>query len=162
MSPPFDVLSPKVIEAGRLAVSNISGAFQAAKDDCVQLSQKFISRPRLLRCVVVLMAVYVLAGSAAHAQNLDQGKSATRLFADSCATCHRGAPGLAGGRSRAVLFQFLQEHYATSSNTAAELASYLASVDTRRNGRSRATAGKPPRPARTRSPIRPPKPAPPN
>jgi mono/diheme cytochrome c family protein len=156
MSPPFDVLSPKVIEAGRLAVSNISGAFQAAKDDCVQLSQKFISRPRLLRCVVVLMAVYVLAGSAAHAQNLDQGKSATRLFADSCATCHRGAPGLAGGRSRAVLFQFLQEHYATSSNTAAELASYLASVDTRRSGRSRVTAGKPPRSARPR----PPKPAP--
>ena len=137
-------------------MSNISGTFQATKGDCVQLSQKFMSRPTLLRCLVVLGAVYALAGSAAHAQNLDQGKSATRLFSDSCTTCHRSAPGLAGGRSRAALFQFLQEHYATSSNTAAELASYLASVDTRRSGRSRATAGKPPRPARPR----PPKPAP--
>jgi len=27
-------------------------------------------------------------GGAAQAQNIDQGKSATRLFADSCATCH--------------------------------------------------------------------------
>jgi hypothetical protein len=124
----------------------------------VQRSHKFISQPGLRRCWLVLGAVYALAGSAAHAQNLDQGKSATRLFADSCATCHRGAPGLARGRSRAALFQFLQEHYATSSNTAAELATYLASVDIKRGGRSRATSGKPPRPATSR----PPKPAPSN
>ena len=117
-----------------------------------------MSRPRLRRCWLVLGAVYALIGSAAHAQNLDQGKSAKRLFADSCATCHRSAPGLARGRSRSQLFQFLQEHYATSSNTAAELASYLASVDTKRSGRARANAGKPPRPAPTRSP----KPAPSN
>jgi mono/diheme cytochrome c family protein len=125
----------------------------------VQLSQKFMSQPKLRRHLLVLGAVYALAGSAVHAQNLDQGKSATRLFADSCATCHRSAPGLAKGRSRAQLFQFLQEHYATSSNTAAELASYLASVDTRRSGRSRANAGKP---ATPRSPTRPPKPVPSN
>jgi mono/diheme cytochrome c family protein len=126
----------------------------------VRLSHTFMRQPKLRRCLFVLGAVYVLAGSAAHAQNLDQGKSATHLFADSCATCHRSAPGLARGRSRSQLFQFLREHYATSSNTAAELASYLASVDTRRSGRSRGTAGKPPRPATSRSPIRPPKPVP--
>jgi mono/diheme cytochrome c family protein len=114
-----------------------------------------MTQPTLRRCLLVLGAVYALAGAAAHAQNLDQGKSATRLFADSCATCHRSAPALAKGRSRSQLFQFLQEHYATSSNTAAELASYLASVDTRRGRRPRANAGTPP--ATRRSPIRPPK-----
>jgi mono/diheme cytochrome c family protein len=114
-----------------------------------------MTQPTLRWCLLVLGAVYALAGSAAHAQNLDQGKSATRLFADSCATCHRSAPALAKGRSRSQLFQFLQEHYATSSNTAAELATYLASVDTRRGRRPRAIAGTPP--ATRRSPIRPPK-----
>ena len=115
------------------------------KGDYVQLSQKFMPQPKLRRSLLVLGAVCALAGSAAHAQNLDQGKSATHLFADSCATCHRSAPGLARGRSRAALFQFLQQHYATSSNTAAELASYLAAVDIKRSGRSRTNAGKPPR-----------------
>jgi hypothetical protein len=126
----------------------MSGAILTAKGDQVQLSQKFMPRPELRRCLLVLSAFCALAGSAAHAQNLDQGKSATHLFADSCATCHRGAPGLARGRSRAALFQFLQEHYATSSNTAAELATYLAAVHIKRSGRSRANAGKPPRPPR--------------
>jgi hypothetical protein len=115
------------------------------KGDYVQLSQKFMPQPKLRRSLLVLGAVCALAGSAAHAQNFDQGKSATHLFADSCATCHRSAPGLARGRSRAALFQFLQQHYATSSNTAAELASYLAAVDIKRSGRSRTNAGKPPR-----------------
>jgi hypothetical protein len=114
-----------------------------------------MTQPTLRRCLFFLGAVYTLAGSAAYAQNLDQGKSATRLFADSCATCHRGAPALAKGRSRSQLFQFLQEHYSTSSNTAAELATYLASVDSRRGRRPRANAGTPP--ATRGSPISPPK-----
>lgn len=109
----------------------------------MQLSQKLMSQPRLRCYLLVLGAVGALAGSAADAQNLDQGKSATRLFADSCAECHRSAPSLARGRSRVQLFQFLQEHYATSSNTAGELASYLASVDTRRSGRPRPTSRSP-------------------
>ena len=112
----------------------------------MQLSQKLMSQPRLRCYLLVLGAVGALAGSAADAQNLDQGKSATRLFADSCATCHRSAPGLARGRSRAALFQFLQEHYATSSNTAAELASYLAAVDIKRGGRARPATPRSPKP----------------
>jgi hypothetical protein len=107
----------------------------------VQLSQEFMSQPTLRRCWLILGAVVALAGSGAHAQNLDQGKSATHLFADSCATCHRSASSLARGRSRSQLFQFLQEHYATSSNTAAELAAYLAAVDTRRGRPPRANTG---------------------
>jgi mono/diheme cytochrome c family protein len=123
------------------------GDSKAAKGDCVQLSQKLMSQPRLRCYLLILGVVGALAGSAADAQNLDQGKSATRLFADSCAECHRSAPSLARGRSRAQLFQFLQEHYATSSNTAGELASYLASVDTRRSGRPRPATSRSPKPA---------------
>jgi hypothetical protein len=143
-------------------VRYVRGGFLRAKDDCVQLSPKFMSRPGLRRCLLVLGALYALGGVAAHAQNLDQGKSATRLFADGCATCHRGAGGLARGRSRAALFQFLQQHYSSSSATAAELADYLASVDRPQGGRSRAAARNPSRPAprKRRPPTRPPAPVP--
>ena len=67
---------------------------------------------------------------AAQAQNIDEGKSATRLFADSCATCHRSATNLAKGRFRPTLFLFLQDHYTASAGAAWELSSYLAAVDT--------------------------------
>jgi hypothetical protein len=123
----------------------------------VQLSQL---KPR--RCLLVLGAIYVLIGTAAHAQNLDEGKSATRLFTDICATCHRSARGLARGRFRLTLFLFLQEHYVSNSSAAWELTSYLESVDSPQRSRSRAGAansssgvtGTP------RSSIRPPMPVP--
>jgi hypothetical protein len=134
-------------------------AHRVVKDDCVQLSSKRMSQPTLRWSLLVLGAVYVLSGAAAHAQDLDQGKSATRLFADSCATCHRSARGLAKGRFRPTLFVFLQEHYASSYSTAWELASYLASVDSPPGGRPRA-ARIPSHPATTRSRIRPPMPVP--
>jgi len=120
----------------------------------VQLSSKFMAQRKLRRSWLVLGAMVVLIGTAAQAQNLDQGKSAPRLFADSCATCHRSPRGLAKGRGRPTLFAFLKEHYSTSSDTAGELASYLASVDTPQSSRSRAAAGKPvkPRPAHPPAP----------
>jgi mono/diheme cytochrome c family protein len=101
-------------------------------------------------------------GSAAHAQNLDQGKSAAKLFAESCATCHRSARGLAKGRFRLTLYLFLQEHYVTNSSSAWALASYLESVDSPQRGRSRDAAAKPSSPATrsSRSVIRPPEPVP--
>jgi mono/diheme cytochrome c family protein len=101
--------------------------------------------------------ISVLAGGVAHAQNLDEGKSVTRLFADSCATCHRSARGLAKGRFSLTLFLFLQKHYASNSSSAWALTSYLESVDSVQRGRSRAAAAKPSPPTRTsQSPIRPP------
>ena len=92
---------------------------------------------------LVIGAILVLIGSAADAQNLDSGKSATKLFADSCATCHRSARGLAKGRFRLTLFLFLQEHYASNSSSAWSVASYLESVDGSQRGRSRDAAAKP-------------------
>jgi hypothetical protein len=91
-------------------------------------------KPRL--GLLTLGAIVVLTGGAAQAQNIDQGKSATRLFADSCATCHHNPRGLAKGRFRLTLYMFLQQHYAANSSSAWALTSYLESVDTPQGGRS--------------------------
>src|SRR5450755_1196124 len=95
------------------------------------------------RSLLALGVISVLIGGPAHAQNLDQGKSAAMLFADGCATCHRSARGLAKGRFSLTLFLFLQKHYATNSSSAWALTSYLESVDGARRDRSRAAAAKP-------------------
>jgi mono/diheme cytochrome c family protein len=120
----------------------------------MQFSSKLLLQRKLGRCLLVLGALYSLAGPAARAQNIDAGKSAPRLFADSCVNCHRSAKGLAKGRFRPTLFMFLQDHYTTSTSAAWELASYLASVDTSQSSRSRTASKKP------RSPTRPPAPVP--
>ncbi|MGJ5078714.1 cytochrome C [Bradyrhizobium sp. HKCCYLS3013] len=75
----------------------------------------------------VLLLLIVISG--ARAENLDAGKSGARLFADSCATCHRSARGLAKGRFRLTLYLFLQKHYTSSDDAASALSTYLQSVD---------------------------------
>ena len=97
----------------------------------------------LRRQVLLTLGVAVLlAGGAARAENLDAGKSGVRLFSESCATCHHGARGLSKGRFRLTLYLFLQQHYASNSSAAWELASYLESVDDASRGRSRSAAAK--------------------
>ena len=112
---------------------------------------------KLWRSLLAVGAMSVIGGGA-HAQNLDQGKPAPKLFADGCATCHRSARGLAKGRFRLTLYLFLQQHYASNSSSAWALTSYLKSVDPPQRGRSRAAAAKPSSPATrtSRSSIRPP------
>lgn len=106
------------------------------------------------RYLLLLGVAVLLSGGAAFGQNLDEGKSGARLFADSCAACHRSARGLAKGRFRLTLYAFLQDHYSTSSSTAWELASYLAGVDDAPGARPR---GAPKRPASTsHSSLKPP------
>ena len=91
--------------------------------------------------LLVLGVLYAASGPAAQAQNIDEGKSAQRLFSDSCVNCHRSASGLAKGRFRPTLFLFLQDHYTTSTSAAWALSSYLASVDTPpKKGRSKTAA----------------------
>jgi hypothetical protein len=96
---------------------------------------------RAIWCRGILLALGVaalLVLAPARAQNLDEGKSGARLFADTCVTCHHRAKGLTKGRIRVTLYFFLQQHYASNSSAAWELASYLESVD---------EGGRPPRPA---------------
>jgi hypothetical protein len=109
----------------------------------MQIASTPVSRQKLRRGLLTLGALAALAGGAAQAQNLDEGKSAVRLFADGCTTCHRSPHGLAKGRLRLSLFLFLQQHYATNSSSAWALASYLESADGTRGSRSQAAAAKP-------------------
>jgi mono/diheme cytochrome c family protein len=104
---------------------------------------RLISSQKLRRWLLVAIAMALLGGGAAYAQNLDQGKPAAKLFADSCAACHHSARGLAKGRFRLTLFLFLQQHYASNSSSAWALTSYLESVDTPRRRPSRAATAKP-------------------
>ena len=113
------------------------------------------------RRLLALAVMAVLSASAAPAQDLDQGKPAPKLFADSCAACHRSARGLAKGRFSLSLYLFLQKHYASNSSSAWALTSYLESVDSEKRGPSRAAA-KPSRaePGTSGSALRPPMPVP--
>jgi mono/diheme cytochrome c family protein len=115
-------------------------------------------------CVLALAAVAMLACTVAGAQeNLDAGKTAQKLFTESCAACHRSAKGLAKGRFSFTLYLYLQKHYASNSSSAWALTSYLESVDAGKRGPTRAAAAAT-TPARTsstwtsHSPLRPPAP----
>jgi mono/diheme cytochrome c family protein len=120
-----------------------------------------MSPQELGQTLAALGVIAVLTGTAANAQNLDQGKSAAKLFADGCATCHRSPRGLAKGRFNLTLSWFLREHYATSSDSASALASYLQSVDSNQGGPSRTAAKSSRRAIGTpRSSLRPPAPVP--
>jgi hypothetical protein len=94
---------------------------------------------RAIWCGGILLALGIAVLLPARAQNLDEGKSGARLFADTCVTCHHRAKGLTKGRLRVTLYFFLQQHYASNSSAAWELASYLESVD---------EGGRPPRAAK--------------
>jgi mono/diheme cytochrome c family protein len=111
---------------------------------------------KLASGLLVPAVAVLLAGSQAEAQNLDQGKSAPKLFSESCVTCHRSPRGLAKGRFRLTLYMFLQKHYVSGSGSAWALASYLESVDSAKRDQAKGTK----RPAGTtgtgRSSIRPP------
>ncbi len=124
------------------------------------LQQKLRRHGRAL--ALVLAAIAALAGDAVYAQNLDEGKSPARLFADNCATCHRNPRGLAKGRFRVTLYLFLQNHYASNASSAWALASYLESVEgpQRRPSRAGKTPSSPGRTPASRFSLRPPRPVP--
>jgi hypothetical protein len=98
--------------------------------------------------LVIAITSLAITHSSARAENLDQDKSAPKLFAATCADCHHSARGLAKGRLSIMLQYYLQQHYTSSSATAQTLTAYLQSVDT--PPRSKPQPGKSPPPA-TRS-----------
>ena len=127
----------------------------------MQAASALVTLQKLWRSLLALGVISVLVAGTAHAQNLDQGKSGARLFADGCTACHRSPRGLAKGRFSLTLFLFLQKHYAVNSSSAWALASYLESVDSTQRGQARAAAAKPSPATRSfRSSLRPPMPVP--
>jgi len=109
----------------------------------MQTSSERRSLRKLAYALLTSGAVAVLIGEVADAQNLNQGKSAPKLFADNCATCHHRTRGLAKGRFSLTLFLFLQKHYTTDASSAWTLTSYLESLDNTRRGQPRTAAAKP-------------------
>jgi len=96
------------------------------------------------RSLLALAAMFFLTCAPVTAQeNLDAGKAAPKLFAESCAACHRSARGLAKGRFSFTLYLYLQKHYASNSSSAWALTSYLESVDAPKRGPTRAAAAAP-------------------
>jgi hypothetical protein len=72
------------------------------------------------------LLVGLLAPVLAHAQqSIDTGKTPAEIFAIDCATCHKGARGLAHGKTSSELASFLAEHYTASKDQAAALAAYV-------------------------------------
>jgi hypothetical protein len=59
--------------------------------------------------------------------NIDQGKSASQLFGNSCAECHKAPHTLAKGKSATAVAEFLSQHYTTGRDQAAALAVYVVS-----------------------------------
>jgi hypothetical protein len=112
--------------------------------------------PMKVRCgLLVVAAIVALGGSVAVAQNLDQGKPAPKLFAESCAACHRSPRGLAKGRFHLTLYLFLQKHYSSSSSSAWALTSYLESIDSGKRAAAKKAVT-----STARSSLRPPAPVP--
>jgi mono/diheme cytochrome c family protein len=110
-----------------------------------------------LLIAVVISAIMLSPPAHAQAQNLDQDKTAAKLFATTCAECHRSARGLAKGRFSITLWYYLQQHYTSSSATARTLTAYLQSLDT--PPRSKTGKSQPTKSAATNaSALRPPAP----
>jgi len=95
--------------------------------------------------LLALAAIAFMSCSAASAQeNIDAGKSAQKLFAETCTACHRSPRGLTKGRFSFTLYLYLQKHYASNSSSAWALTSYLESVDAGKRAPTRAAAASPP------------------
>jgi mono/diheme cytochrome c family protein len=112
--------------------------------------------PTRTGCGLVVIALVAALAGPAGAQNLNQGKSASKLYAETCAACHRSARGLAKGRFSLTLYLFLQKHYTSDSSSAWALASYLNSVDAGKRGTRSATGPTSPASGAARSALRPP------
>jgi mono/diheme cytochrome c family protein len=82
--------------------------------------------------VALAMAITVsLTAPEARAQeNLDRDKSGQKLFAATCAQCHRSPRGLSKGRISFLLTYYLRQHYTSSAASAQTLSAYLQAVDT--------------------------------
>src|SRR5262249_61223408 len=75
------------------------------------------------------LLIVALANAPARAQNIDEGKTGAKLFAESCASCHNNPRGLAKDRLSVTLWYYLSQHYTASFASAQTLAGYLQSVD---------------------------------
>jgi len=79
---------------------------------------------------LALFIVLVTVSAGACQENLDRDKSGAKLFAATCAECHKSPRGLAKGRLSFTLSYYLRQHYTSSAASAQVLTAYLQSLDT--------------------------------
>jgi hypothetical protein len=79
--------------------------------------------------VALGIGALLFTGGAQAQDNLELGKSAAQLFASDCAICHKSPQGLAKGGGLFGVQNFLRQHYTTSKESAAAIASYLEAAD---------------------------------
>ncbi len=92
---------------------------------------------------LALLIVLVTVTAATSQENLDRDKSGAKLFAATCAECHKSARGLAKGRISFTLSYYLRQHYTSSAASASVLTAYLQSLDTPpAKGKAKGTADK--------------------
>ena len=94
---------------------------------------------RSLRGPIIGLVALFLAGPAAGQESLDKGKTPAQLFASDCSPCHKSPQGLAKSGGLFGLDGFLREHYTASRESAAAIANYLKSMESRPAGPGRAT-----------------------
>jgi hypothetical protein len=82
-----------------------------------------------IQLLLLVVCVGALSGASAQAQDLDHDKSGAKLFASTCADCHRSPRGLAKQRLGFLLTSYLRQHYTSSSASAQSLAAYLQEAD---------------------------------
>jgi hypothetical protein len=110
-------------------------------------------RPAIIIGLVFGLAATAVPGLAEAQTNIDQGKSPAEIFANDCATCHKGARGLANGKNSLTLSTFLREHYTASREQAATMAAYVLGA----GADSGSVRGQKPGPERARATIEEPK-----
>ena len=66
-----------------------------------------------------------LASSAGAQVNLGRGKTGAQLYASNCAACHKSPQSVSKATGIFGLESFLREHYTTSGESAAAIATYL-------------------------------------
>lgn len=79
-----------------------------------------------LAALAILIGLIGLTDARAQ-NNLDAGKPPSRLFADTCAVCHKSPRGLLKTVPGSSLPGFLRQHYTTGPDMASALAGYLMS-----------------------------------
>ena len=131
-------------ESAKQSDQRSAAGFTPAHPGSAAEREIIVSRIRRLSAWVMAISAAVQLAPAV-GQNLDAGKSASQIFAEVCANCHRSPREL---RSNAGA-SFLHEHYTTGSDMASTMAAYLASA----GGDSRAPGPGAPQPKRQPNPA---------
>jgi hypothetical protein len=104
-----------------------------------------LSRALSLATVMLLIGCLVAGEAHAQATNLEAGKSPSQIFSGTCTACHKSPRGLLKTVPASSLPGFLRQHYTTSGDMAAVLASFLVSngaADTRYQAKDQPKQGK--------------------